>query len=81
MAGELLKTSYRILFEPEMEESLLALKQTTRVTIAEHVRRAIRFYLLFRGADGRIPDLAITEFWAEWKCREAEKARLAEMKP
>lgn len=56
----LVRQSFRIIFETDYEIELLQLK-AQGLTVAEHIRRAIRYYLMLR-IDGAIPEMDLMRF-------------------
>lgn len=65
------KPVYRIIMEKHMNAELEDLKKVSGITIAEHMRRAMKHYLLFKNGDGLIDDLEITRFMFEYKKKSA----------
>lgn len=71
------KPVFRIILEKSLNRELEELKSITGVSIAEHMRKASRFYLLFRDENGEINDVEMMRFFAEWQFRNKKKGKAA----
>ena len=71
------KPVFRIILEKSLNRELEELKGITGVSIAEHMRKASRFYLLFRDETGEVNDVEMMRFYAEWQFKNKKKAKAA----
>lgn len=67
------KEIIRIVLDKHLQQDLEALKQASGITIAENLRKAARFYLMFADETGAINDGELLEFIAEWRYRNKKK--------
>lgn len=67
------KEIIRIVLDKHLQQDLEALKQASGLTIAENLRKAARFYLMFADDTGAINDGELLEFIAEWRYRNKKK--------
>ncbi len=67
------KEIIRIVLDKHLQQDLETLKQASGLTIAENLRKAARFYLMFADETGAINDGELLEFIAEWRYRNKKK--------
>ncbi len=72
------KPVFRILLEKSMNRELEELKKSSGVTIAEHMRRATRFYLLFRDDSGEISESELMRFYVDWSHKQKRKNKITD---
>jgi len=69
------KPVFRIILEKTMNEELEQLKRDSGVTIAEHMRRAMKYYLLFKEENGLINEIEMMRFLIDWQAKNRKKAK------
>ena len=77
MTEESKKPVFRIVLEKAMNRELEELKVISGVTIAEHFRRAMKMYLLFRESGGEVDDVAMMRFFVDWQSKQNRKSKAA----
>lgn len=75
MTTEEKKPVFRIILEKSLCRELEELKKVTGITAAEHMRKATRFYLLFKGENGEVNDGELMRFFADWQYQNKRKTK------